>query len=316
MSRTFWLENRRPASAGPVSGRGWLRLEPLEDRTAPATLMVLNTNDSGADSLRQAILSANTLAGLDTIAFNISGGGHTITPISPLPTITEPVFIDGYTQPGSAPNTNGPGLGSNAVLLIELDGSAAGLNQIGLTITGGGSTVQGLVVNRFNAEQIVLSGLGGNVIAGNFIGTDATGTANFISSAGGTAGVYVNDAPNNVIGGTTPAARNVISLNRANGNVLIGGGNASGNRVEGNLIGTNAAGTAVLLRASPHGVRIADAPGNVIGGSVSAAGNVIAVAAGPGVWLRGAGTTGNRVEGNFIGTNAAGTAALPDRPPP
>ena len=48
---------------------------------------------------------------------------HTIVPATPLPTISGPVTIDGYTQPGASPNTNGPGLGTNAVILIELDGT-------------------------------------------------------------------------------------------------------------------------------------------------------------------------------------------------
>src|SRR5436190_1596225 len=87
-----------------------------------ATFTVTNTNDSGAGSLRQAIVDANGNAGLDTVAFNIPGAGvHTITPLSSLPYFTDPVFLDGYTQPGSSVNTDP--IGTNAVLLIELDGS-------------------------------------------------------------------------------------------------------------------------------------------------------------------------------------------------
>src|SRR5262249_60903303 len=98
-------------------------------------------------SLRQAILDANANPGLDTIAFNIPGAGvHTITPATPLDTITEAVTIDGYTQPGSSMNTDP--VATNAVLLIELDGSVAGGE--GLWLAGpGGSTAQGLVVNRW-----------------------------------------------------------------------------------------------------------------------------------------------------------------------
>ena len=86
-----------------------------------ATFSVTNTNDAGAGSLRQAILDANANAGTDLINFSIPGPGpHTIQPASALPIITDPVVIDGYTQPGASPNSNGPGLGSNAVLKIEL----------------------------------------------------------------------------------------------------------------------------------------------------------------------------------------------------
>ncbi len=97
----------------------------LSARNAPvvhaATITVINTGDIGIGSFRQAILDANAGAGLDTIAFNIpaatdagcdSGTGVcTILPASALPTIIDPVIIDGYTQPGSSPNTNGPGFG-------------------------------------------------------------------------------------------------------------------------------------------------------------------------------------------------------------
>src|SRR5450432_3210694 len=91
-----------------------------------ATFTVVNTNDSGVGSLRQAIEDANAMAGADTITFNIAGSGvHTIAPTSQLPTITDAVTIDGYTQPGALANTNPPGQGTNAVLLIEIDGTNA-----------------------------------------------------------------------------------------------------------------------------------------------------------------------------------------------
>ncbi len=135
-------------------------------------------------SLREAIDAANANAGGDTIAFNIPGGGpHTIQPTSALPTITDPVIIDGYTQPGASPNTNGPGLGLNTVLKIELDGTnaeagAGPLGTGGLVVSAGGSTVRGIVINRFatNVSGIMLDTSDGNVIEGNFIGTDVTGT--------------------------------------------------------------------------------------------------------------------------------------------
>ncbi len=113
-----------------------------------ATFTVTNTNDSGAGSLRQAILDANANPGLDTIAFDIPGPGvHTITPLSNLDFLFDPVIVDGYSQPGSSPNTDP--VGTNAVLLIELDGSAIGGGfSLGLNINKGSSTIQGLVINR------------------------------------------------------------------------------------------------------------------------------------------------------------------------
>ena len=84
--------------------------------TSPSTFVVTNTGDSGAGSLRQAILDANAHPGADRIEFNIPGSGfHTITPLTALPTISDPVTIAGSTQPGF--------IGSP---IIELDGSAAG----------------------------------------------------------------------------------------------------------------------------------------------------------------------------------------------
>ena len=88
----------------------WAATLPL----AAATFTVTNTDDAGPGSLRQAILDAETAAGADTIAFAIPGAGvHTITPLTLLPIISQPLTIDGYTQPGSSPNTNPTG--DNAV---------------------------------------------------------------------------------------------------------------------------------------------------------------------------------------------------------
>src|SRR5947207_3203722 len=148
---------------------------------AGQTFTVTNTNDSSAGSLRQAILDANANSGTDTIAFNIPGSGvHTIAPTSSLPTITDPVIIDGYTQSGASRNTQT--VRDDAVLLIEVNGANAN-SASGLVITAGDSVVRGLVINRFGVTGVSSSGLliastnGGNVIEGNFIGTSTAGTS-------------------------------------------------------------------------------------------------------------------------------------------
>lgn len=148
-----------------------------------STFTVTNTNDAGAGSLRQAILNANASAGTDLIDFNIPGTGpHTIQPNSALPTITDPVVIDGTTEPDFA-----------GTPIIELDGTNAG-EVDGLVITAGNSTVRGLVINRFlEANGIFLQTNGGNVIEGNFIGTDVTGTTVLPNT--GVAGVFVDNVP-------------------------------------------------------------------------------------------------------------------------
>ena len=78
--------------------------------SAAATFTVTNTNDFGPGSLREAILETNSNAGLDTIVFAIGSGPQTIAPLSPLPTITDPVIIDGTTQPGypGTPSSSSP----------------------------------------------------------------------------------------------------------------------------------------------------------------------------------------------------------------
>src|SRR5262249_54026680 len=79
-------------------------LEVLEHREVPAIFLVTNSNDSGDGSLRQAILDANAFPGADQIRFNMPSGDTVITPVTQLPTITEAVLIDGFSQPGSQPN--------------------------------------------------------------------------------------------------------------------------------------------------------------------------------------------------------------------
>src|SRR5437016_2554683 len=131
-----------------------------------ATYTVTSTADSGAGSLRQAILDANANAGADTIGFNIVGSGiHTIAPASALPTITGPVTIDGTTQSGASANTNAPDQGSNAVILIEVDGTNTGTGTSAAVLYfasgAAGSVVRGLAINRGNYTGIRVSGVGG-----------------------------------------------------------------------------------------------------------------------------------------------------------
>ena len=207
---------------------------------AATTFTVINTNDSGAGSLRQAILDANGSMGADTIAFAIPGAGvHTITPATPLPTITGPVTLNGYTQSGASPNTLA--VGDDAVLLIELSGLTSG--GTGIAITGGGSTVRGLVIHNFG-PAMTMNTAGGNTVAGNFIGTDPTGM--IAMGNGGFGVVSITGVTNNVIGGPSAADRNLISGNAGSFTVFISGASASGNLVQGNYIGTDASGTAAL----------------------------------------------------------------------
>src|SRR5262245_39857311 len=171
---------------------------------AATTFTVTNTNDSGTGSLRQAIQDSEGNPGLDTIAFNIPGAGvHTISPATEFVFINGPVVIDGYTQPGSSVNTDP--VGTNAVLLIEFDGTDTAPFGNGLRL-GNGSTVRGLVINRWSVG-LGVSGGNGNTIAGNFIGTDPSGA---FARPNGTG---INVSTGVVIGGVAAADRNLISGN-------------------------------------------------------------------------------------------------------
>ena len=110
--------------------------------TTAAEFVVTTTADSGAGSLRQAILDANALPGHDGIIFNIPGSGvHSIKPETELPEITDTVTIDGYTQPNSMGNTLLYGF--NGILLIELNGEFLSGAEDGLRLLGGNSLVRG-----------------------------------------------------------------------------------------------------------------------------------------------------------------------------
>jgi hypothetical protein len=277
-----------------------------------ATFVVTNTNDNGAGSLRQAILNANATSGPDVIQFNIPGAGvHTISPVASLPPITEQVTIDGYSQPGATANnlTNG----DNAVLLIELNGSNTVATADGLRIANGVSNcvIVGLVINQFQDTAIFISpNASNNRIEGNFIGTDATGTIASGNGAGDplTGGVLV-EGPGNIIGGTTPSSRNLIS---GMSNVYSFGGVglyadlATGNLVEGNFVGTDISGTKKL--GNSVGVTFMTSHGNTVGGPSAAAKNVISGNV-CGVKLA-VDAKNNQVQGNYIGTDAGGATQI------
>ena len=262
------------------------------------TFVVTTTNDSGPGSLRQAITDSNLNPGsTNQISFAIPGTGpFTIAPTSLLPEIVVPAVIDATTQNGFA-----------GAPVVELNGANSS-GAAGLNITGGGSTIRGFVINRFGAAGITMAANGGNVIEGNYLGTDLSGTAEAHNGTG-----VDPFSANNRIGGTTANARNIISGN-LNGGVIIAGATATGNVVSGNYIGTNAGGTGALPNGG--GVFIQDASSNTIGGNSPAARNIISgngtiVAGGTGVNVSGA-ATGNRITGNYIGTDVTGTFAIPN----
>lgn len=302
--------------------RATVRVEMLEDRTTPATFLVTTEADNGdnlnplVNSLRWAIDEANDAPGADTIAFNIfPAGSHTIQPESLLPFVTDPVVLDATTQPGFSGKP-----------IIELDGSLVDTGC--LIITAGNSTVRGFVINRFTATTgptagiaVLGEGKGGNVIEGNYIGTNLAGTASFGPGQQISYGVIVrNDG--NVI------QRNVIS--DCSGGILlqnVGQGDSSNNLIRNNSLGTDWTGMVDLSQTnSRYGVFFINAgnsnriEGNVLSGNDEGGmiidsdnnvvvGNKIGVAAdghtplgnGLGVWISGG-------SHNTIGGTAAGAA--------
>ncbi|HEV3165427.1 MAG TPA: hypothetical protein VGZ22_15480 [Isosphaeraceae bacterium] len=262
--------------------------------------MVTNIGDSGTGTFRQAILDANASVGAATIMFNIPGSGnHTIAPTSALPEVTNPVTIDGATQPGYA-----------GTPLIELNGSSEGPGAIGLMISAGNSTVRGLALTGFLpgsafdvGSGIKLIGKGSNVIEGDFVGINAAGS----TSVGNFNGVFLQDSANNTIGGTTPAARNLFAGITTGDGLVIDGPGSTGNVVEGNWFGLDPTGTRVL--GNVNNILLFNASHNLIGGTTAAARNVIDGALDYGVSLEGS-SNGNAIEGNFFGTDTTGTALL------
>jgi hypothetical protein len=271
-----------------------------------ATLTVINTLDSGAGTLRQAIIDANTAAGVDTITFAIPGSGlHTISPATNLPNITEGVIIDGYSQSGSSVNTLA--LGDNAVLQIEVNGASVS-NGTGLNFnaTVNGGEIKGLLMTKWN-NAILFNGATNVTVDGNFFGTNAAGSSTSSPTANGSAFFILNTATGNTIGGAAAAARNLISGGTTAG-VTLGNSGTANNVVQNNYIGTNAAGTAALPNVV--GISFNGAGANTIRGNVIS-GNTSGSSFSAGIQLEN--TTSNiLVVGNKIGTSADGLTAIPN----
>jgi hypothetical protein len=153
-----------------------------------ATFSVTTTNDTGPDSLRQAITEANASPGSDIIAFNISGTGLTISLASALPDITDPVVVNGTNQPGFA-----------GAPIVELNGASVAAGVDGLHIVTSNCVIRGLVINRFKGNGIEIATNGFNLVEGCYIGLGLDGTtvrANTLN------GILVTNSANNIIGGT------------------------------------------------------------------------------------------------------------------
>lgn len=262
--------------------------------SAETVYTVTNTNDSGAGSLRKAIELANANPGHDIIRFNIPGGASTPRYISVKSSLilSDTVTIEGPNQ------DQGP-------IVLYGEGASGTTVYTGIEINASGCTIRGLVIGNFGSRGISVSNAANTVIKGNQI--NAVLTPGNLSH-----GISLFNATNTTIGGTTAADRNFISGNGkapyGNGIDIYQGGN---NTIQGNYIGVNSTGTAVVKNVA-NGIYIYSSNGNIIGGSAEGAGNVISghdSSSGGIVLNKSSGTT---IQGNRIGTNAAGTAALPN----
>ncbi|WP_440223467.1 hypothetical protein ACQQ2N_20665 [Dokdonella sp. MW10] len=305
-----------------------------------ATFLVDTTSDDGsaafqlcdADatnancSLRGAITAMNASAGPHTITFAIpqadpgyiAATAHwRFSPTTAYPFITRELVIDGYTQPGAVPNTNTTTQGgSNAVLRIEIAGPGRaaqidGLNAINGVGSSAALTVRGLAINRF-FRNISLYNAGSHRIEGCFIGSDITGTNGFDSAQASWMGI-VQGGGALQLGGTTPAARNLVS-----GNLYMGLWQTTAGplTVQGNLFGTTAAGTADLPRQD-YGIQLgATGVGASIGGSADGAGNLFGANRFGAIYVNAQVPAGManpvplRILGNILGTDTSGTVPL------
>jgi parallel beta-helix repeat protein len=279
------------------------------DDTIPTTITVTNANDSGAGSLRQAILDANNNADFTFINFNISGTCPIeIAPdTADLPTISHGVRIDGFSQPGSAANTHAKG--DNAQRCIVLSGKYG--RKYGLNFNGGSSDqfwVQGLAFSYFspstslgNGAAVRLSSGRNGLIWGNqFGGTMKTPTGTQALSPSDTNILLTSVSNATSVGGSAPAQRNVIAAAKGDG-VLVTSVTAGtftfssvNNDIAGNLIGSDRdessnAGNHVGVHVKTSGNTVSD--------------NVIINSGQDGVLLEGTGAYNNTIQDNRIGVS-------------
>jgi uncharacterized repeat protein (TIGR01451 family) len=229
----------------------------------------------------------------------------------------------GVTATGIAP---APSPDDPEVIGVHLDGPDVERNLIGVcpiepacVFVGGTGSYENSelyrnVISRNIVGVHISGGASENTVAGNFIGTDRAAATDTLLGNG--IGIFIKDSPSNIIGGTTG-----LSTDRCAGDCNVISGNATGvkiegvmaerNRVVGNFIGTTADRQARLPNHG-DGIEIAGAPSNTIGGTLESGFNIFAGNEGRGIRIGGQAATGNVVQGNYIGTNPAGSPSLPN----
>lgn len=259
--------------------------------------------DAGGETSVPNSLGGVVLNGASAVLIGaaVPGGGNVISGNGSVG-----VRIQGPQASGTLVQNNRIGLDAAGVKALPNGADGVFLNDAAANLIGGLSPGQGNVIsgNGGSGIQILGAGAANNVVVGNLVGTDATG-GKPIGNAG--AGIFINGGSANLIGFVAPAGRNVVAANGASGIVLDAG--ATGNAIEGNYVGLDAAGEAALGNRL-GGVFISNSPLNLIGGTVAGAGNVISGNLQTGVQIYNSPSVGNIVQGNIIGLDALGVRAL------
>jgi hypothetical protein len=202
-------------------------------------------------------------------------------------------------------NAAGTGMISNRFSGIGIWGGSIS-NVIGGVATGSRNVISG---NHYYGVYVSDANTVGTVFQGNYVGVDAGGS-NAVPNGAGGIGVF-NGAHHVTVGGTNPAARNVLSGNADAGLWLSGAGVCS-NVVQGNYIGLNAAGTAAVSNGWTGIYVTAGSGSNLIGGTATGAANVLSGNFSEGLHIADPGTSNNVIQGNFVGTGPQGTNAFPN----
>lgn len=267
---------------------------------------------SGYCTLRAAITEADAQPGSNNISFDIPGDGvKTIQLTGRLPTISDqngPLIIDGYTQPGASPNSD-PEI-SNAAIMIQIEGQGEDVHD-GFVITSPDNVIRGVAIYKVRRSfWIYGKGASGNVLTGNFVGTDAAGSYGACCSVANAHGIHIEqEAAKNQVGGTSPAERNVISGNAQSG-IGIWHVGSDANVVVNNLVGLSPDGTERLANRR-HGIDLNfGSAGNIVGGLGEGERNVSSGNDFSGLEVSHLPETGNNhIAGNFIGTDVSGEQA-------
>jgi len=250
---------------------------------------------TGSCTLRAAMEESNAYAGASAISFNLPGVGvHSISITSgPLPVITETLTIDGASQP----NCNVP-------CIVISGASLPGPGNSGFVLASNDNVIQGFIITSWSFDGIDIQG-DGNIIQQNAIGFWPGNPAALPNAYG----IEIRGS-NNLIGGSGVAARNFISGNTYNGIAISrSGGPSASNRIQGNYIGTNKSGAGAKPNGNSGIIIYPDSSFTLIGGSLPSLRNVIS-----GNGWRGIDSAAPsiRIQGNYIGTTAAGNAPLPN----